>query len=335
MENQGQAPAGPGRAYRRMVLFLCCVLTAAVLVGSLVFGSADISFSRILAILTGPAEGTDSLVIWNIRLPRNLTGALVGADLAVSGAILQAVMKNPLADPGIVGVSSGAGIAGILMLIFWPGSALLVTPAAFAGAMLSAGAVYALAWKNGIRPGRIILAGVAVSTFLGSGISALLVFYADRVQGALLWMVGGLSARSWPQVEALFPYTVLGLAFALLGTKSLTILSLGDETARGLGLPVEKVRFLMTAAAALLAAGAVSVAGLIGFVGLIVPHIMRLLIGSDFRWLIPGSAVLGAGVLVFCDTLGRTLFAPVEIPAGIIMAFLGAPFFLYLLRRHT
>lgn len=335
MGNQVQAPAGQGRAYRRLVLLLCCILTAAVLVGSLVFGSADISFSRILAILTGPAEGTDSLVIWNIRLPRNLTGALVGADLAVSGAILQAVMKNPLADPGIVGVSSGAGIAGILMLIFWPGSALLVTPAAFAGAMLSAGAVYALAWKNGIRPGRIILAGVAVSTFLGSGISALLVFYADRVQGALLWMVGGLSARSWPQVEALFPYTVLGLVFALLGTKSLTILSLGDETARGLGLPVEKVRFLMTAAAALLAAGAVSVAGLIGFVGLIVPHIMRLLIGSDFRWLIPGSAVLGAGVLVFCDTLGRTLFAPVEIPAGIIMAFLGAPFFLYLLRRHT
>lgn len=335
MEQETHDPSGKSRAFRLSVLAVFAVLTGAVMAGSLVFGSAEISFGRIVEILLGPAEGTDGMVIWNIRLPRNLTGALVGADLAVSGAILQAVMKNPLADPGIVGVSSGAGLAGVVMLIFVPDAALLLTPAAFVGAMLSAGAVYALAWKNGIRPSRIILAGVAVSTFLGSGISALLVFYADRVQGALLWMVGGLSARSWPQVEALFPYTVLGLVLAFCGAKSLTILSLGDETARGLGLPVEKVRFGMTAAAALLAAGAVSIAGLIGFVGLVVPHIVRLLIGSDFKYLIPGSAVLGAGLLVLCDTVGRTLFAPVEIPAGILMAFLGAPFFLYLLRRNT
>ena len=174
---------------------------------------------------------------------------------------------------------------------------------------------------------------MAVSAFLGSGISALLVFYSDRVQGALLWMVGGLSARSWPQAESLFPYTVLGLLLAFGGAKALNILGLGDETARSLGLPVEKVRIAMTAVGALLAAGAVSVAGLISFVGLVVPHIVRLLIGSDHRYLIPGSAVLGAGIMVFCDTLGRVLFAPVEIPAGIIMAFLGAPFFLYLLRR--
>lgn len=244
-------------------------------------------------------------------------------------------MKNPLADPGIVGVSSGAGLAGVMMLIFMPEASLLLTPVAFVGAMLSAAAVYALAWKNGIRPSRIILAGVAVSAFLGSGISALLVFYSDKVQGALLWMVGGLSARSWPQVEALFPYTVLGLVLALAGCKALTILSLGDETARGLGVPVEKVRFSMTAVAALLAAGAVSIAGLIGFVGLVVPHIVRLIIGTDYKYVVPGSAILGAGVLVFCDTLGRVLFSPIEIPAGIIMAFLGAPFFLYLLRRSA
>ena len=165
--------------------------------------------------------------------------------------------------------------------------------------------------------------------------SALLVFYSDKVQGALLWMVGGLSARSWPQVESLFPYTILGLVFAICGCKALTILSLGDETARGLGLPVEKVRFTMTAVAALLAAGAVSIAGLIGFVGLVVPHIVRLIVGTDYKYVVPGSAILGAGVLVFCDTLGRVLFSPIEIPAGIIMAFLGAPFFLYLLRRSA
>jgi len=193
--------------------------------------------------------------------------------------------------------------------------------------------VYALAWKNGIRPLRIILAGVAVNAFLGSGISALLIFYGDRVQGALLWMVGGLSARSWPQVEILVPYTILGILIAFAGAKQLNILSLGDETARSLGMRVERVRFFMTGVAALLAAAAVSISGLIGFVGLVVPHMVRLLIGSDHRFLLPGSVLGGAAVMVLSDTLGRVAFAPIEVPVGIIMAFLGAPFFLYLLRR--
>lgn len=323
------------KSLKIIIILFFTGFTIFAMVASLTLGSVDISFSTIVHTLLGNVQTTDEMVIWNIRFPRNIVGALVGANLAVSGAILQAVMKNPLADPGIVGVSSGAGLAGVIMLIFMPEASILLTPVAFVGAMLSAAAVYALAWKNGIRPTRIILAGVAVSAFLGSGISALLVFYSDKVQGALLWMVGGLSARSWPQVETLFPYTILGLVLALAGCKALTILSLGDETARGLGVPVERVRFSMTAVAALLAAGAVSVAGLIGFVGLVVPHIVRLIIGTDYKYVIPGSAILGAGVLVFCDTLGRVVFSPIEIPAGIIMAFLGAPFFLYLLRRSS
>ena len=323
------------KSLKIIIILFFTGFTIFAMVASLTLGSVDISFSTIVHTLLGNVQTTDEMVIWNIRFPRNIVGALVGANLAVSGAILQAVMKNPLADPGIVGVSSGAGLAGVIMLIFMPEASILLTPVAFVGAMLSAAAVYALAWKNGIRPTRIILAGVAVSAFLGSGISALLVFYSDKVQGALLWMVGGLSARSWPQVETLFPYTILGLVLALAGCKALTILSLGDETARGLGVPVERVRFSMTAVAALLAAGAVSVAGLIRFVGLVVPHIVRLIIGTDYKYVIPGSAILGAGVLVFCDTLGRVAFSPIEIPAGIIMAFLGAPFFLYLLRRSS
>ena len=323
------------KSLKIIIILFFTGFTIFAMVASLTLGSVDISFSTIVHTLLGNVQTTDEMVIWNIRFPRNIVGALVGANLAVSGAILQAVMKNPLADPGIVGVSSGAGLAGVIMLIFMPEASILLTPVAFVGAMLSAAAVYALAWKNGIRPTRIILAGVAVSAFLGSGISALLVFYSDKVQGALLWMVGGLSARSWPQVETLFPYTILGLVLALAGCKALTILSLGDETARGLGVPVERVRFSMTAVAALLAAGAVSVAGLIGFVGLVVPHIVRLIIGTDYKYVSPGSAILGAGVLVFCDTLGRVAFSPIEIPAGIIMAFLGAPFFLYLLRRSS
>ena len=323
------------KSLKIIIILFFTGFTIFAMVASLTLGSVDISFSTIVHTLLGNVQTTDEMVIWNIRFPRNIVGALVGANLAVSGAILQAVMKNPLADPGIVGVSSGAGLAGVIMLIFMPEASILLTPVAFVGAMLSAAAVYALAWKNGIRPTRIILAGVAVSAFLGSGISALLVFYSDKVQGALLWMVGGLSARSWPQVETLFPYTILGLVLALAGCKALTILSLGDETARGLGVPVERVRFSMTAVAALLAAGAVSVAGLIGFVGLVVPHIVRLIIGTDYKYVIPGSAILGAGVLVFCDTLGRVAFSPKEIPAGNNMAFLGAPFFLYLLRRSS
>lgn len=323
-------------AWRMTVVLVFLGAALAALVLSMAFGSADITIAKIWHTLWSPSlQDTQDMVIWNIRFPRNIVAALVGANLAVAGAILQAVMKNPLADPQIVGVSSGAGLAGVIILILFPSWEYLVPMVAFVGALAAALMVYALAWRNGIRPTRIILAGVAVAAFLGSGISALLVFYGDRVQGALLWMVGGLSARSWPQVYVLAPYTVVGLILAFLGSRRLTILSLGDETAKGLGLPVEQTRFMMTAVAAFLAASAVSVAGLIGFVGLVIPHIARMIIGTEYRFLLPGSAFLGAAVLVVSDTLGRVLFSPVEVPVGIIMAFFGAPFFLWLLRRDA
>lgn len=323
-------------AWRMTVVLVFLGAALAALVLSMAFGSADITIAKIWHTLWSPTlRDTQDMVIWNIRFPRNIVAALVGANLAVAGAILQAVMKNPLADPQIVGVSSGAGLAGVIILILFPSWEYLVPMVAFVGALAAALMVYALAWRNGIRPTRIILAGVAVAAFLGSGISALLVFYGDRVQGALLWMVGGLSARSWPQVYVLAPYTVVGLILAFLGSRRLTILSLGDETAKGLGLSVEQTRFMMTAVAAFLAASAVSVAGLIGFVGLVIPHIARMIIGTEYRFLLPGSAFLGAAVLVVSDTLGRVLFSPVEVPVGIIMAFFGAPFFLWLLRRDA
>ncbi len=324
------------KAFRLSVIFILLIAVIACMIISLIWGSTSVSLAEIWRTLwSDELTDTASQIIWNIRLPRNIVAALVGACLAVSGAILQAVMKNPLADPQIVGVSSGAGLAGVIVLILFPGYDYIVPLVAFLGAMGAALMVYALAWKNGVRPSRIILAGVAVAAFLGSGISALLVFYGDRVQGALLWMVGGLSARSWPQVEVLFPYAMIGLFLACLGAKRLTILSLGDETAKGLGLKVEQTRFMMTAVAALLAAGAVSIAGLIGFVGLVIPHMLRLIIGNDYTYLLPGSALLGAFVLVVSDTVGRVLMSPIEIPVGIIMAFFGAPFFLYLLRRDS
>ena len=237
---------------------------------------------------------------------------MVGLNLSLSGAILQAVMRNPLADPHIIGISSGAGIAGITIMILFPALEYLITPVAFIGAMLAAIAIYILAWKNGIKPVRIILAGVAVSAFLSAGISGLLVFYSDRVNGALMW----------------------GLVLAIISAHYLNILQLGDEMAKGLGVNVEVTRIALTAIAALLAASAVSVAGLLGFVGLVIPHVSRLILGSDYRFLIPGAALLGIAIITFSDTFARVAFAPIELPVGIIMAFIGAPFFLFLLRRE-
>lgn len=301
---------------------------------SVIKGSVEIPFMEVWQAMLGEVGGVHEQILMNIRLPRTIVAALVGINLSLSGAILQAVMKNPLADPHIIGISSGAGLAGIFVMLVLPEEGWLVTPVAFAGAMAAALCIYILAWKNGIRPIRIILAGVAVSAFLGAGISALMIFYSDRVHSALMWMVGGLSARSWPHVTMILPYTVAGFLMALFGARHLNILQLGDEMAKGLGLRVELVRLSMSAVAALLAASAVSVAGLLGFVGLIVPHAARLMIGSDYRFLLPASALLGMAVVMFSDTFARTAFAPTELPVGIIMAVLGAPFFLFLLRRE-
>lgn len=319
---------------RSMFFLVFAILAVTGGIVSVMLGSVEIPVQEIWSALTGGGAGTHGQILMNIRLPRTLVAALVGINLALSGAILQAVMKNPLADPHIIGISSGAGLMGILVMLLLPEYAYLVTPAAFVGAMGAAILIYILAWKNGIRPIRIILAGVAVSAFLGAGISALMILYSDRVHSALMWMVGGLSARSWPHVAMLWPYTLVGSVLAFFSARHLNILQLGDELAKGLGLRVELTRLLLTAVAALLAASAVSVVGLLGFVGLIVPHAARLMIGSDYRYLLPSSAVLGAAVVMYSDTFARVAFAPVELPVGIIMAVLGAPFFLFLLRRE-
>ena len=315
-----------------LVFFLFLAIVGGVV--SIMLGSVSIPINEILSALTGSGAGMHAEILQNIRLPRTIVAALVGINLALSGAILQAIMKNPLADPHIIGISSGAGLLGILVMLTMPAYSYLVTPAAFLGAMGAAMLIYILAWKNGIRPIRIILAGVAVSAFLSAFISALMILYSDRVHSALMWMVGGLSARSWPHVAMLWPYTLVGGILALFAARHLNILQLGDEMARGLGLPVERTRLMLTTVAALLAASAVSVVGLLGFVGLIVPHAARLMIGSDYRCLLPASAILGAATLMYSDTFARMAFAPVELPVGIIMAVLGAPFFLFLLRRE-
>ena len=223
----------------------------------------------------------------------------------------------------------------MLVLLALPQFSHLLVPAAFAGALTTAFLVYLLAWKRGIDPVRLILSGVAVGSMLGAMSSTILLFNAEKVAGILDFTVGSLSTRSWPQFRLVWPYMLSGFLVSWLASSRLNILMLGDEVAAGLGIRVERVRILLLVAAALLAAAAVSVAGLLGFVGLIAPHIVRLLIGSDNRFLVPGAALFGAALVVGCDTIGRMVMDPSELPAGVIMSLLGPPFFLYLLRRRT
>ncbi len=331
---KGESGLRDSKRWRTFMLFIFALFAVAGFFISNSVGAMKISIPDIVDAIFTDREGPIRQVIWNIRLPRTIVAGLVGTNLAVSGAILQGVMRNPLADPHIIGISSGAGLAGVIILILFPQLTYLVPPVAFLGAMGAAVMIYMLAWKGGIQPLRVILAGVAVSSLLSALISGLMVFYSDRVSGALMFMSGGLSARSWPHVRIILPYTIIGCIAAFIMAEKQNILVLGDDTARSLGLNVEADRMILTAIASILAASAVSVAGLLGFVGLIVPHTVRLLIGSDNRYLIPGSALLGAGLLMMSDTLARTLFSPQEIPVGIITATLGAPFFLFLLRRR-
>jgi len=334
MQRSGNGGNGQNESKRRLtilfVLLAACVLSFIISVGK---GSLDISMGQALKAIVLETDTLNHQVIWNVRLPRTLTAGMVGICLSLSGAILQGVLRNPLAAPNIIGVSAGAGFMAYLVLILFPDWYYLVPGGAFLGALLATLAIYLLAWRQGAHPMRLVLAGVAISSLLGAGINALMIFYPDRVAGITSFMVGGLAGRTWPHFNLLWPYATLGIITAFLFPQRLNILMLGDEIATGLGLHVERTRLLFIAIASLLAASAVSVAGLLGFVGLIVPHTARLLIGSDYRYLFPATAVLGAATVVSCDTVARLLFDPVEIPVGIIMAVLGGPFFLYLLRE--
>ena len=314
------------RRYTAIVFTILVVL----LLGSVLFGigSGSVSLSP-TQVIDGLFGGAEQRVVWDLRLPRVILGGLVGMSLAVSGLILQAVMMNPLADPGIIGISSGAGLFGIVILLAFPALYTSVPIFAFCGAMLAAIVIYALAWRGGIQPMRVILAGVAVSALCGAGISAVMVFFSDRVQGALLFMNGSLSMRGWSEVRLLLPYALIGVVAALVCSRRL----LGDDVARSMGMNVQANRLFLTAIAAMLAAGAVSTVGLLGFVGLIVPHLVRLILGNNHTLLVPATALCGAGLVIFSDTIARTLFSPAEIPVGICMAILGVPFFLYFLRK--
>lgn len=310
-----------------LLLVLALVLAVAA-------GAVHISLSDIYQAVTAPGKTDTYRIIYTLRMPRAVCAALAGANLALSGCILQGILRNPLADPGIIGISAGAGLAAMALMLIAPAFTNLVPFAAFIGAMFAAAVVFFLSYERGVNPLRLVLAGVAVAAFFGGGMTALSVFFSDKIQGTVSWMAGGFAGSNWQHIRMILPYSVLGIIGTLCYYRKLNALQLGDDIAKTLGVHTERTRGILVALAALLAASAVSVAGLLGFVGLIVPHVMRLIVGSDFESLLPCSAIFGAVLVVAADVAARTVFSPVEVPVGIFMSFIGAPFFLYLLKRR-
>lgn len=276
-------------------------------------------------------------MVFTFRLPRILLAFLVGAALGTSGAIMQGITRNALAEPGILGISAGAGLAAVMLIVYGGEFPLAYLPwAAFGGALLTATAIYLLAWKDGgSSPIRLILIGVAFAAVLGSLITFALVFGdINDVQQAYIWLTGSVYGSSWEHVRTLGSWLLVLLPVAILSARQLNTLGLGDDVARGLGMRLERQRGLLLVISVGLAAAAVSVAGTVGFVGLVAPHITRRLVGPAHEGLIPITALFGGGLLVLADLIGRWVIAPSELPIGIVTALIGAPYFMYLLYRQ-
>lgn len=301
---------------------------------SLCFGSSGLSAADTLRALFGQGEASAVAIARYVRAPRTLAAVLCGAGLAVGGAVIQGVLGNPLAGPNIIGVNAGAGFFAILVSAAAPEVYGLVPLAAFVGALAACFLVYGLARRTGASRITLVLAGVAVSSMLSAGIDAVATLAPDAAVGANSFLVGGLSGVTLQRLVLPGALIAAGLLAAFALHTELDILSLGDDVARSVGLAAAPVRCLLLGAAAVLCGASVSFAGLVGFVGLIVPHAARFLVGGESRVLLPASALLGAALVAGCDTLARVLFAPFELPVGILLSLLGGPFFLWLLFRQ-
>ncbi|WP_342504055.1 iron ABC transporter permease [Lysinibacillus sp. FSL L8-0126] len=325
-------------ARSRMIIITTFVVTILAAIVAIGLGSVHISIPDILSTLINgrDQEGVYTTIIWDIRLPRVLLALIIGASIAISGALLQAVMGNPLADPGLTGVTSGAAAFVLLILLANPELTHLIPLAAFVGGLIAAAIVYALAWRRtGITPITIILSGVAVNALCGGVIGFLSILYSDRLPSAVQWMNGSLAAKGNASLHMIYVYAIIGWILSIFAIRKANIIRLGDQVATNLGESVTRIRIMLSILAVFLAAISVAAVGMIGFVGLIVPHMARLLVGSDYKYMLPMSMAMGAIVLLIADTGGRTLFAPLDIPAGILMAVLGGPYFLYLMRKRA
>ncbi len=336
----------PGHRYR--TVFLLIAALAIIVTGAIAatFGSVAIPLETLVKMVAAKLPGAQIASTWSpswetilfdIRLPRVVLAGLVGSALATSGATYQGLLRNPLADPYLIGISAGAALGATIAIIFSINIIGAVPLFAFVGAIGATFSIYMLAYSGGrATPTTLILAGVALGAFL-SAITSFLMFKSDsafRTFQIVAWIMGSFSLSNWEQVVILLPYLAVGWLALFAHARYLNVLQLGETQAQQLGVPVERVTLTLVIATSLITAAAVAVSGLIGFVGLIVPHAVRLVWGPDHRFLLPMCALLGGIFLIIADTLARTLLAPSELPVGIITAFCGAPFFLYLLRRR-
>ncbi len=323
------------------------VASGAVMAFATTVGSVQIPFFTTCRVLLSQLPlvdiaptwpNTTETIILEIRLPRVILAGLVGAALAMAGATYQGLFRNPLADPYLIGVAQGASlgaVVGFLLPFDWQGAGFGIIPLlAFTGAVFSVAIVYSLARVGKTLPvTTLILAGVALGALWGSIVSYLIITSGEKMHGIIFWLMGSFSLSEWSEVKVVFPYVVVGVVVILLYARSLNVMQLDEEQAQQLGINVEKVKLILLAAATLITAAAVSFVGTIGFVGIIIPHAVRLMWGPDHRFLLPLSFLTGAIFLVLTDLVARTILAPTEVPIGVITAICGVPFFLYLLRR--
>ena len=272
-------------------------------------------------------------IIRDIRMPRVLASIIIGANLAVSGVLLQAIIRNPLAEPSVVGISSGSVLVSVIILLFFPQLNTVRPLFGFIGGLVACIIVFSLAHKKGFSAIRIVLAGVAVNAMLSAMSNITIQFGAGAVSSVQSWLTGSLANITWMDIKLLLVYSVIGHIGAFLLYKSCDLIALGEKNAKSLGLNYDLHMFLICVVAVFLSATATSIGGVIAFVGLVVPHICRIIMGSSHKYLIPFSIIIGAILLLIADTMGRMLFAPLEIPVGIVMAVIGGPVFLYLLKR--
>lgn len=319
-------------------LVIGVVLLAASAAASIRFGFQTISWSDMIGAFTHYREDSmEQVIVRTARLPRALIAISVGASLALAGALMQAVTRNPLASPSVLGINQGASFAIVLAItVFgWSNGQMLVW-VSFGGAFTAAAAAYVLGslGRDGLSPLRVILGGSAIVALFSSATQGLLVRNENGLQDVMFWLAGSIAARDLQLLAMVIPYMIIGWAAAMILSPQLNILALGEELARGLGQRVGLIRLVAGFIVVLLAGGSVAVAGPIGLIGIIVPHIARYLAGQDHRWLLPYCAVYGAVLLLLADVLARFIIMPEEVPVGIMTAVIGAPFFIYIARRE-
>ncbi len=323
------------RAWLLPGLFLCLLLLGVLLLWSITLGAADITPQVVYtALFHYDATQFDQLIIQTVRLPRVLAGVIVGAALAVAGAIMQGLTRNPLADSGLLGINAGAAFAVVLAITLLDTPSLsLYTVAALIGAGVAAVFVYGIgALGGGATPLRLTLAGVIFTAFISSITTAILIQNQETLEQIRFWTAGSLAGRDFAIIAQTVPLIAVGLGAALLISRQITTISLGEDVAAGLGQNTLIVKLVAALAVVLLAGGAVALAGPIGFVGLVIPQVARFLVGADYRWIIPYSALIGGMLVTLADVAARVILRPLELPVGVMMALVGAPFFIYLAR---